>query len=89
MSFKFIIIPELQKVFGKIAKKDHALAFAIDKKIKQVIASDEVSILHFKNLTGDMSNLRRVHVGSFVLCFRIQGDTIIFERFRHHDEAYE
>jgi len=89
MSFEFIIVPELQKVFGKIAKKDKAFALAIDKKIKQVIACDHVSILHFKNLTGDMSNMRRAHVGSFVLCFRIQGNTIIFERFRHHDEAYE
>lgn len=89
MSFKFIIVPELQKDFRKIAKKDKALALSINKKIKQLIACDAVSIQHFKNLRHDLSEYKRVHIGSFVLSFRLQGDTIIFEKFTHHDEAYK
>ncbi len=84
-----IDISLIEKALEKLKRKDLAMFRAVQKKINQIGACDSVSILHFKNLTGDMSNMRRAHVGSFVLCFRIQGDTIIFERFRHHDEAYE
>jgi len=77
MNFKVIIDPELKKIFGKIAKKDPVLALAINKKIKQVISCDKISILHFKNLTGSMSNMRRVHIGSFVLCFIVLSEKTI------------
>ncbi|MEA3378372.1 MAG: hypothetical protein U9Q69_01910 [Nanoarchaeota archaeon] len=88
MSFNFIIVPKLQKVFRKIAKKDNVLALAIDKKIKQIIAYNYVSIDNFKNLRGNMGHLKGVHIGSFVLLFKVKGDTIIFESFTHHDKAY-
>ncbi len=88
MSFKFIIAPKLQTLFRKIGKKDKALAIAIDKKIKQIIACDEVSIQHFKNLMHNSSEYRRVQIGSFVLFFRVEGNKIVFERFEHHDKAY-
>ena len=88
MTFNFIISPELQKVFEKIAKKDPVLALAIDKKIKQIVAYDMAAIQHLKNLRHDLSNLKRVQIGSFVLTFKIVGDTVIFEDFAHHDDAY-
>ncbi len=28
-------------------------------------------------------------MGSFVLTFQVKGDTIIFEDFVHHDDAYK
>lgn len=89
MTFKFIIVPKLQALFTKIGKKDKVLAIAIDKKIKQVIAYDKISILHLKNLRHDSSEYKRVQVGSFILFFRLEGDTVIFERFKHHDDAYK
>ena len=84
-----IDISLIEKALEKLKRKDPAMFRVVQKKIGQIGTCDEVSILHFKNLTGDMSSMRRAHVGSFVLCFRIQGNTIIFERFRHHDEAYK
>lgn len=89
MTFKFIITPSLEKVLNKLAHKDRMLALAVRKKISQIISSDMVFINHFKNLRGNLSEYKRVHIRSFVLMFKIEKDTIIFDRFRHHDEAYK
>ncbi len=89
MSFNFDTSKELNKTLDKLAKKDKALALAVRKKIRQIIFLDEQSIEHFKNLKGDLSHLKRVHIGSFVLEFKIKGDKITFEKLRHHDKAYK
>jgi YafQ family addiction module toxin component len=73
------------KILEKLDGKDHVLALAVKKKIKQVVNSD---IKHYKNLKGDMCDLRRVHVGHFVILFQVENDTVIFEDFCHHDEVY-
>ena len=88
MVYKFIITPDLRSQLDKLGHKDKALAVAVGKKITQIISCDESEINHFKNLRGDLSDHKRVHVGSFVLFFRIEGDVIIFDRFEHHDNAY-
>ncbi|MDD5086171.1 MAG: type II toxin-antitoxin system RelE/ParE family toxin [Candidatus Nanoarchaeia archaeon] len=72
----------------KLKLKDPALFKALKTKINQIARLDKEAINHFKNLRGDLSNYKRVHVGSFVLFFKIEGDTIIFDKLRHHDEAY-
>jgi len=88
MSFSFEISKELRIILGKLERKDKNLSIAVNKKIKQIIACDETSIQHFKNLKGELSDYKRVQVGSFVLVFQVKGDTIIFRRFVHHDNAY-
>ncbi len=89
MTFNFIISPKLERLLDKLARRDKALAIAVRKKIDQIINSDETSIPHFKNLRRDRSDYKRVHVGSFVLTFQIEEDTIILKRFTHHDMAYK
>ncbi len=88
MSFSFEISKELRIILGKLERKDKNLSIAVNKKIKQIIACDETSIQHFKNLKGELSDYKRVQVGSFVLVFQVKGATIIFRRFVHHDNAY-
>ena len=88
MSFSFEISDGLKKILDKLRYKDRNLAIAVRKKIIQIINSDSVSIGHFKNLRHDLSHLKRVQVGSFVLIFRIKGNVIIFEDFDHHDRIY-
>ena len=88
MSFSFEISEELRRVLDKIGRKDRVLAVSVSKKIRQIIACDNVSIQHFKNLKGSLSDFKRVQIGSFVLIFQVKGDTIIFQRFVHHDKAY-
>lgn len=89
MSFSFEISENLKKVLNKLAKKDRALALAIRKKIAQIVNSNHYEIGHFKNLRGDMSNMKRVHIGSFVLVFNVNKDNIMFESLKHHDTAYK
>ena len=78
----------LEKVMAKLKRKDPALFRAVQRKINQVSLLDRAAIDHFKNLRGEVSAYKRVHVSSFVLIFKIEGSVIIFDRFRHHDEAY-
>ena len=90
MTFDFDISPRLRIALSKLAKKDRNLAITVDKKITQIINLDKSSInKHFKNLRENMSHLKRVHIGSFVLTFQIKGNIIIFEDFDHHNRIYK
>jgi mRNA-degrading endonuclease RelE of RelBE toxin-antitoxin system len=75
------------ELLEKLAKKDRNLAIALNKKIRQIVEGGETT--HYKNLRGELSRLKRVHVGNFVLLFRVRGETIVFEKLAHHDDAYE
>ncbi len=79
---------ELSRTPDRLKRHDHALFRQVQKKICQISLLDESAIEHFKNLRGEMSGFRRVHIGCFVLTFDINGDTITFRRFAHHDGAY-
>jgi len=85
---KIGISEELAFTLKKVKKKDPALFEQTQRKINQIALLDEESINHFKNLRGEMSDHKRVHVGSFVLLFKLEGDTIIFDKLAHHDDAY-
>ena len=89
MTFSFKISSELQKTLNGLARKDKALAITVRKKVEQIVSCDESSIKHYKNLKGTMSHLKRVHIRQFVLLFQVSGNIIIFEKFCHHDEAYQ
>lgn len=80
---------ELDRTLERLARKDPVLFRAVRKKIDQITLLDANDIRHFKNLRGDLSDYKRVHVGkSFVLFFKCEGDTVIFDRLEHHDKAY-
>jgi mRNA-degrading endonuclease RelE of RelBE toxin-antitoxin system len=88
MTFESIIRDELQKTLVVLKRKDPVNFIAVQKKICQIASCDERSILHFKNLKGDMSYLKRVHIGSFVLTFELKDHIIFFDSLKHHDDAY-
>jgi len=79
---------KISKALAKLKNKDPVMFTAVQKKIAQIAKPSKADIEHFKNLRYDSSEYKRVQVGSFVLFFRLEGDTIIFERFKHHDDAY-
>ena len=70
------------KDMARLKRKDPVLFHALEKKILQIASCDSVSITRFKNLRHGMSDFKRVHIGSFVLVFRVKEDTVIFEQFR-------
>ena len=88
MTFRSEISEKLRRILSKIERKNKNLSIAINKKIKQIINSDLTTIQHFKNLRGNMSHLKRVHIESFVLTFQLKDGKIFFENFTHHDQAY-
>jgi mRNA-degrading endonuclease RelE of RelBE toxin-antitoxin system len=88
MSFEIVISDELRKTLSFFKQKDKTTYLAVKKKILQIADNDLISIQHFKNLRGNLKNFKRVHIGSYVLIFRIVDDTIIFEEFKHHDKIY-
>lgn len=82
------IIPSLIKTLKKLSKKDKSLYKQVMKKIDEVIKTRDVE--HYKNLRHNMKNLKRVHIGAFVLVFecRKKQDKITFKDFDHHDKIY-
>ena len=89
MMFDFDCSDQLREKLSRIKRKDRVLFLAVERKMLQIASSDEVDIQHYKNLRGDLSHLKRVHVGCFILTFKVQAGLIIFEDLEHHDKAYK
>ena len=79
----------IEKLMRKLKHKDYALFISLQKKMNQIAELDSADIEHFKNLRHDLSHLKRVRIGSFVLTFQVKGNTIILEDLVHHDRAYK
>ncbi|MBW2991125.1 type II toxin-antitoxin system RelE/ParE family toxin [Candidatus Woesearchaeota archaeon] len=79
---------KLKRILKKLYKKDKKLYQAILKKINEILHSDNPD--HYKNLSYDMKEFKRVHIGSFILVFKIEEKkkAIKFEDFGHHDDVY-
>ena len=89
--FDFSLSDELKLKIRKLLKRDKKKAEAINKKIKEIIDNDNVSIDRYKNLRYDLKNFKRVHIDQhFVLTFKVDKDKnfILFEDFDHHDNVY-
>ena len=61
------ISTKLQREFKKLKKKNLTLLIAINKKVEEIRLDPE----SYKNLNAPMNNLKRVHIGSFVLLFSV------------------
>jgi len=74
------------KTFQKLLKKDRKQWEALNSKIEQIRAHP----YQFKPLKHPMEGRRRVHIGSFVLIYRILEDskTVRIVQYCHHDKAY-
>ena len=90
--FNFNLTDELKSIIEKLVKKDKKRVEIINKKIKQIINSDSVSIQHYKNLKHDLKDFKGVHIdSSFVLIFKVNipNNFILFVDFDHHDRIYK
>jgi YafQ family addiction module toxin component len=77
---------EVSKTFHKLLKKDRVQLEALNKKISQILTDPYQS----KPLKHPLEGLRRVHIGPFVLIYRVTENppTIQIIKYAHHDEAY-
>ena len=86
---KYKLRPHLIKILKKLKKKDPVTHKAVVKKIQEIVHSDPE---HYKPLSHDMKNLKRVHTTkSYVLVFSYdrQNEFLVFEDYDHHDNIYE
>lgn len=77
---------DITRIFFKLAKKNKAELETIYRKLEEVVANPH----HFKPLRAPMQNKRRVHIGSFVLIFRIDENRrkVLLLDYDHHDKNY-
>jgi len=77
---------EASKTFRKLLKKDRKQLEAVNKKIQQILTDP----FQFKPLKHPLEGLRRVHIGSFILIYRIMQNPPMVQivKYKHHDEAY-
>ena len=89
MSHQFEYSEKLQKILDKLSKKNGEIYKQIIKKINEIINSDNVG--HYKNLRHDLKEFKRVHIGHFVLMFKLDKNKnlISFEDFHHHHNIYK
>ena len=89
MSHQFEYSEKLQKILDKLSKKNGKLYNQVIKKINEIINSEDVE--HYKNLRHDLKEFKRVHIGHFVLTFKLDKNKnlISFEDFDHHDNIYK
>lgn len=78
---------EITKKLAKLKKKDPEHYLIVRKKIDWILNNPQHE---YKYLHYSMKGLQRVHIGHFVLVFRIYHDnkTISFEDYDHHDKIY-
>jgi mRNA-degrading endonuclease RelE of RelBE toxin-antitoxin system len=78
--------PSCRESISKKCRKDKALEEALWKKISQILENPRA----FKPLRAPLEGRWRVHVGSFVLIYKIAEEkkTVWLLKFSHHDEAY-
>ncbi len=89
--FDFDLSNEFRKTLGKLAKKNPVIASAINKKIREIIAKDKISISMYKNLRHDLRNLKRVHITNWlVMTFEVdlEKNFILFVKMAHRDDVY-
>ncbi len=75
---------EFDRSMRKLKKKDKVLFAQIQKKIIEIIENPE----HFKPLRNVLAGYRRIHFGSFVLIYTLEGEIIRIISLDHHDKAY-
>jgi YafQ family addiction module toxin component len=89
--FDFDLTDELKFKIRKLLKKNRKIVESVNKKIKEIINNDNVSINRYKNLRGNLKELKRVHIENcFVLVFKIDyyNNFILFADLDHHDRIY-
>ena len=82
---EFLIEDNLKKKLKKLFKKDRKLYDSVFSKMNEIINCSNLD--HYKNLRKPMQHFKRVHIGSFVLIFKVK-EKIVFYKLDHHDKIY-
>ncbi len=75
---------EFEKSMKKLKKKDKVMFEQIQKKLIELINNPG----HYKPLRNILAGYRRLHFGSYVVIYTIDGDVVRIISLDHHDSAY-
>ncbi len=87
MIYELEVEEYVKRIFEKLKKKDPCQAEIVKRKIKKILENPH----QFKPLKGNMSGMRRVHIGkSFVLVYKIiESEKVVrILDYEHHDRVY-
>ncbi len=75
---------QFEKSMNKLKKKDKVLFEQIKKKLIDLAQHPD----HYKPLKNIFAGYRRLHFGSFVLIYKIEGNIVRIISLDHHDKSY-
>ena len=84
MNYIYHRVPEFDKQFSKLTKKNKALKERFINKIDQILDDPDIGEPKSYGLKG----VRGVHVDPFVIAYMIIDNCIVFLYVGHHDEIY-
>ena len=84
MAYVVEISSQFEKSIKKLKKKDKTLFLQIQKKLIDIVQNPE----HYKTLGNVLAGYKRIHFGSFVLIYKIEGEIVRIISLDHHDNAY-
>jgi len=84
MGYAIEFSEEFEKSMKKLKKKDNVAFEQIQKKLIEIVENPE----HYKPLRNILAGYRRLHFGSFVLIYTIEGNIVRIISLDHHDKAY-
>jgi addiction module RelE/StbE family toxin len=76
--------PLFDKNFKRLTKKNAVLKDRTLKKIREILQNPEIG----ETLTQNLAGYRSVHVGNWVIIYKVVISEIWFVNFDHHDYAY-
>ncbi len=85
-TFGIEVSKDFSKTLEKLGRKDKKTLEATLSKMNEISTQPE----HYKPLRGPLKGYWRAHVGSFVVLYSIDKNSckVVFEKFDHHDSAY-
>jgi addiction module RelE/StbE family toxin len=77
--------PLFDKNFKRLIKKNPVLKERTLKKVREILQDPEIG----ETLTQNLAGYRSVHVGNWVIIYKIVVTEIWFVNFDHHNYAYK
>ena len=84
MEYQIKFSEEFEKTMLKLIKRNPELFRQIQKKLSELVEYPE----HYKPLRNILAGFHRIHFGSYVLIYTIEGEVIKIMKLEHHDDAY-
>ena len=83
--YVLVVSPHFERILKQLKRKKLTLLSDLEKQIVKILREPAIG----KPLRNVLRNYRRVHVGSFVLIYEIQGNEVRLIDFGHHDRIYK